>query len=324
MMKIAVTGANGFVGSNLANYFQQLGNEVVAIVRTGSDTSLLNSAITINYVNYQSESDLLRALEGVEVLIHNAGRTRTLTFEEMISANVVTTRKVVDAVNQTQSCQHFIYMSSLAASRPTLCDEVSCETDHSTPVDWYGRSKVLAERNIQAGCTKDWTIVRPVSVYGEGDKDFLQLFKTVKSGINLRIGRQDQKYNMIHVLELCDFLRLCVEKAGARNQVFFASDGNTYSQTEFIAIVAKLLGVKTKDLFIPVWMARMVFHAGDLYERITKKSTMINTQKMKEIIAVNWICSIQKARDLLGWALQPDLEGRLRKTLDWYKQKGWL
>ena len=324
MMKIAITGANGFVGSNLANYFQGRGDDFVALTRAGADTSLLAPNIPILNVDYTSPSSLASALTGVEVLIHNAGKTRTLTFSEMLKANVGTTRRVLDAFNATPTCQHFIYISSLAASRPSKDNQAICEDDSSAPVDWYGRSKVLAERIIRAECAKDWTIVRPVSVYGVGDADFLLLFKALKSGLSLRIGKTEQHYNLIHIRQLCEFIGACTNHPAARNQLFFASDGEVYSHSRFISLAAKQLGAKTRELAIPAWLAILVGKVGDLWERVTQRSTMVNSQKLKEVIGVNWLCSIEKARHLLDWKPLPNLEADLRDTLAWYKDKGWL
>ncbi len=321
-MKIAVTGANGFVGSNIANHFHTLGHEVIAIVRPHSSLKLLDPAIEIRRTDYQT--DLKKAIRGVEVLIHNAGSTRTRSFDQMVAANVGTTRRVMEAFNLSETGRRLVYISSQAASCPSLTNEPVRESDTSSPVNWYGRSKLLAERIIRAECEKESVVVRPVPVYGPGEKDFLQIFKAVKAGVSFHIGSKDQYINLIHIDELCDLISLCCTEAQAAEQVFFASDGETYTQREFMTISARLLGKKSLQITIPVPLAMAGFYVGELFETLTGRVTLLNKQKMKELIKLNWVCSIDKARDLLGWNPRADLEAGLRNTFAWYMEHGWL
>ncbi|MCB5246873.1 MAG: NAD-dependent epimerase/dehydratase family protein [Candidatus Cloacimonetes bacterium] len=322
-MKIAVTGANGFVGSNLANHFQRLGHEVVAIVRPKSPVDLIDPAIAIRRTDYQTGLD--EALNGVEILIHNAGAIRARSFAQMVAANVGTTRRVMAAFNRSETGRRLVYISSQAASHPSRGNEEVCESEPSAPVDWYGRSKLLAERIIRAECIKEWVVARPVPVYGPGEKDFLQLFKAVKAGISFQIGRREQYLNLIYIDELCAFVELCCTQPQAAGEVFFASNGQTYTHREFMAACAHALGKKqTLNIAIPVPLAVLGFHAGELFEALTGKVTLVNKQKMKELINVNWVCGIAKARKLLGWDPRPDLEANLRKTFAWYREHGWL
>jgi nucleoside-diphosphate-sugar epimerase len=45
---------------------------------------------------------------------------------------------------------------------------------------------------------------------------------------------------------------------------------------------------------------------------------------MKEIVDVTWLCSIEKAKRLLGWNPQPNLREHLSETIQWYKEHNWL
>ncbi len=322
-MKIAVTGANGFVGNNFANHFNSQGHEVVAIVRPDSPLNLLDPDIEVCRTDYQAGLDA--ALNGVEILIHNAGAIRTRSFAQMVAANVGTTRRVMEAFNRCETGRRIVYISSQAASHPSRGNEEVSESEPSAPVDWYGRSKLLAERIIRAECAREWVVARPVPVFGPGERDFLQIFKAVKAGLSFHIGRREQYLNLIYIDELCSFTELCCIHPRAAGEVFFASNGRTYTHREFMAACAKALGrKKTLDIAIPVPLAVLGFNAGELFESLTGKVSLVNKQKMKELIGVNWVGSIAKARELLGWTPQPDLEANLAKTFAWYKDHGWL
>jgi len=55
------------------------------------------------------------------------------------------------------------------------------ESDKARPISAYGRSKLLAEQAVlEFSRERAATIVRPPSVYGPGDKDFLILFQNIR------------------------------------------------------------------------------------------------------------------------------------------------
>ncbi len=322
-MRIAISGANGFVGSNLANHFHRGGGEVQALLRPTADPSLLDPEIAITRVDYGDPEALKQALRECGIVIHNAGRTTALSYVQMLTANVGLTRAMLKALDSA-TCRQFIYISSLAAARPSQDDKLLTEEEASAPLTWYGKSKAMAEGIIRQECPVPWTIIRPVSIYGEGDRDFLQFFKLLNSGINFRIGRRERKISMIHIQELCQFIQLCLLQEKALGQVFFAADGEVYSQAQVTSLICKLLGKGKVDLAIPEGLVKLVFSAGDVINRLRGKSSLFNRQKLKEILTDNWTCSIDKARALLGWEPHPDLETNLRKTLCWYREQGWL
>lgn len=323
-MKIAITGANGFVGSNLANYFHRKGFDVMAVIRPQADTTLLEPGIALFRVDYADPAALSNAFEGVGIVIHNAGKTTALSFDEMISANVGLTRKALTAAQTQPSLKQFIYISSLAATRPPAPGETLTEAQDVAPLTWYGKSKALAERVIRAECKVPWTIVRPVSIYGEGDRDFLTIFKLLNSGINFRIGHKDRQLNMIYIQELCRFIELYLSRETALGQVFFASDGETYTQAQVATLISSLLGKRRLNLVLPESLVKLVFLGGDAINRLRGRSSLFNRQKLKEMLVPSWTCSITKARDLLGWDPDPRLEQNLKATLEWYRSRGWL
>ncbi|MCK9434512.1 MAG: NAD(P)H-binding protein, partial [Candidatus Cloacimonetes bacterium] len=73
-MKIAITGANGFVGSTMLTRFHQKGFEPVAIVRKAFHA---NGVIT-RVVDYSDISSLAAAMSDVDILVHNAGKTKSI------------------------------------------------------------------------------------------------------------------------------------------------------------------------------------------------------------------------------------------------------
>jgi UDP-glucose 4-epimerase len=51
---------------------------------------------------------------------------------------------------------------------------------------------------------------------------------------------------------------------------------------------------------------------------------VLNREKLQELTASNWQCSIEKAKTHLGFRPQYPLELGLRETLQWYSEHKWL
>ena len=323
-MKIAITGANGFVGSNLVKHFLSAGYEVRAIVRSNAFTTFISPRAQIVKVNYYDAQSLISAFTGIDIIIHNAGKTKALNSGQMFKANLGITEKIIEAINKLPEEQQLIYFSSQAASRPSIDNIPVKEDEPSAPVTWYGKSKFAAEKAIKEKCRKNYTIIRPCSIYGCGDKDFLQVFKLVNRGFGFKIGRKDKLINMIYVLELCRFVELCVNNPAAYSQTFFATDGKVHKQSDVIKAVAKALNKKPVTITVPEFLACLIFYAGDLYGRLFHKEVVTNREKMKEIMADAWLADTEKAIRILGWKPTANLENNMKETAKCYHDLGWL
>src|SRR5262245_65495218 len=93
--RVAVTGANGFIGRNVVLHLHNAGWAVRAIVRPGHGYAVPEGVevVATQYVT----SDLVRAAAGVEVLVRGAGRTRAATTRPFPTAQVEIPRPVPGA-----------------------------------------------------------------------------------------------------------------------------------------------------------------------------------------------------------------------------------
>lgn len=323
-MKIAITGANGFVGSHLTRYFIARGFTLYPIVRPGSDTSFLEGLCPLKFVNYNDPLSIKSALGDCDVLIHNAGSTRAHSMQDMYLANVQTTSQLIQTANEIKTLKHIILISSQAASAPSYNDIPVTENDKSNPLTWYGKSKYLAELVVKNTAHKDWTILRPCSVYGEGERDFLQLFKLLKSGLSFQLGNTDNPLNLIYIKELCEAIGLCVQNPKAYQQTFFLTDGKAYRQSDLVAAASSAIKCNPLKLKIPLPMLIFLAILGDHAGKLLHKPQLLNAQKQKEILAPGWLCSIEKARTLINWNPTPNLSQNIKETIEWYISNGWL
>jgi nucleoside-diphosphate-sugar epimerase len=323
-MQIAVTGANGFIGSNLTRCLMKQGHNVTALVRKTGNVALLPIKAKTFEIDYSSPESVQAAFAGQDIIIHTAALTRADNWEEMTSVNVTLVEKLVEAVNGSDTIRQFIFLSSQAAAGMGTKDKPKTEVDIPQPLTWYGKSKLMAEEIIRNRLQKEWTIIRPVSVYGPGDKDFLETFRLLKNHISVSLGILDKYISLIYIDELCLFISKCLENKNAYHQVFFASDGQTYTHKQFSDALQNAMPTFSLHLTIPDALGLYVAALGELRNKIKPKSSVVNLQKFKEMSGRYWTVSIDKARNLLDFHPTPNLSHNLHKTWLWYKEQGWL
>jgi nucleoside-diphosphate-sugar epimerase len=323
-VKIAITGANGFVGSRLTRYLINQGHEVIALVRSTADVSLLPIKSQINTIDYSSIENILNALDDCQILIHCAAVVRALNWQDMHEQNTILTERITEAVNKSDAISQFIFLSSQAAAGMGEKHKPKTEEDIAQPITWYGKSKLMAEEIIRSRCLTDWTIIRPVSVYGPGDKDFLQTFKLMKKHISVALGIKDKYLSLIYVDELCALINLSLNNPAAAKQVFFASDGEIYTHRMFCDALQAAGQTISLNITIPDALLFPIAVWGEAKSHWNKKSEILNLQKFKEFKGRYWTVSMDKAFRLLGYKPNANLTKNLHATWIWYKEQGWL
>lgn len=282
-MKVAITGANGFLGSYLVKECLRQKMEVHALIRANANTSFLpkDSNLTIHEVNYRTPldnqfSEIISTSGEMDFFIHNAGMTVSLNNEEYYQVNVGITTAITEALLSTRLLKktgRFVYTSSYAAQGPATINQ---------PVSHYGRSKQQAEQVIQEKMS-DYLLVRPTAIYGAGDVAFLPLFKGAKMGV-YPVTDSRQKMSMIHAADLA---RMIVSDMQEAPGILHYNDGNTYLHQDFIEIFCELFDKKVRKFPLPKWLAKLSMGSSDLWHKIINKSPGITLEKFDEI-SQNW------------------------------------
>src|SRR5262249_21448862 len=131
------------------------------------------------------DRDALRRLvekEKPSIVLHVAGATKGVTYADFQRANVMPTQNLLDALRDAHpGVGRFVHVSSLASYGPSSKSAPHREDSARNPVEFYGQSKLEAEQVVESmGDALPWTIIRPGGVYGPGDVDYFELFKSVE------------------------------------------------------------------------------------------------------------------------------------------------
>lgn len=212
MMRIAVTGASGFVGGNVIETLVSAGHDVRALVRTQG--TALAGVEEVALGDFTLNPDWLTALQDQDVVVCLAARVHVMQesaadpLEAFRKINVEATRQIAEAAVQA-GVRRLVYMSSIKvngeATRPGAPFHAN---DPAAPQDPYGVSKYEAEvmlRQIGEESGLEIVIIRPPLVYGPGvGGNFLRLLKLAQSGLPLPFGSVSNKRAMVAVENLAD------------------------------------------------------------------------------------------------------------------------
>jgi len=321
-MKALVTGATGFIGSNLVRELVKRDYKVTCLARKTSDLRYLEDLdVSIVYGDCTDEDSLKQLSADFSYVFHLAGLTKAKKEEDFFAANVQGTENLLNALSgNAQTVKRFLYMSSLAAAGPS-CDGIPLnETAEPRPVSWYGMSKLKGELVTLA--YKDRlpvSVMRPPAVYGPRDRDFFLFFKMVKRGFYPYWGKC--YYSLLYVDDLVQGLITAAESHEAEGEIYFLSDGRIYTNDDIVHEIMQTMDTKAMRLRIPTSVMELF---AKVSERLARGATIINSDKLREIKHSHWTCSSKKAENELGFVPKVTLKEGIKWTADWYKIHKWL
>jgi dihydroflavonol-4-reductase len=338
MVKALVTGASGFIGAHVAAALAARGDQLTCLVRKTSQVDHLQAlGARLVFGDVADPDSLPAAVAGQQVVYHVAGCTRALTNWQFYEVNGRGMAHIAKACAALETPPVLICVSSLAAAGPAIEGRPRVESDLPAPVSHYGRSKRLGERAVESLAHRvPITIVRPPIVLGQHDRWGLPLFRSIiRLGIHLSPGWKPQRFSVIHAEDLAHLLILAAEQGrrlppasqcgGSVGQgYYFAACEQDPTYPELGRLVAQSAGRRV--LVIPAGMriVRTVAAASEVISRLRRKLASINLDKAREIAAGSWVCSAQVAKTELGFEVGAPLIERMRQTVEWYRQEGWL
>lgn len=322
---VLLTGGNGFLGAWLAKALVARGDRVRCLVRPTADTSALAGVnVELVHGDVTDPASLPAAMTGVHTVFHLAGIRRASTRDEFLRVNAEGTRHVCDAM-VAAGAKRLVLAGSLAATGPSIGGRPRREDDPFAPEEWYGESKVEAERIAFAyGDKLEVTSCRPARILGPGDHENLTFFKLVKKGVVLKLGGRERRLSLVDVEDVVDQLLLQADKPEAVGQAFFSASKETMTLEAMMRLIADALGVKARTVYVPQALLRVLGSAADVVSNATGKKLPINRKLARQLLAPGWECSIEKAERLLGYQPKRTLEASLRRSADAYVAAGWL
>lgn len=316
---VSITGATGFVGWHVAEAFRSADWHVRAIVRPGNAKPVPPGVEPLEAA--LDAAALTQAIGASQVLVHAAGLTRAPRASAYDAVNISGTRAVVEAANATGA--RLILISSQAASGAGTIDRPSREDDVPRPLTPYGRSKLGAELAVRSGARAPWIIIRPTSVYGPRDRQFLPLFRLAARGMFLQVAKPTTPFTFIYVDDLARGVVLAAEHEGASGETLFFGHPEPSSADDLLRALAGLFGRPYRPRRVPAPLLGGLAWGGELSWMLGWKP-LLDAARLTELRAEGFVCSVDRARDVLGFTAAMPLQDGLERTARWYRNQGWV
>jgi nucleoside-diphosphate-sugar epimerase len=329
-MRALITGGTGFIGSHLAEQLHAKGYELKVLTRPTSDTKYIKH-LPVEYVggSLSDTESLQEAVSGVDYIYHVAGVVASKNREGFFQGNQIATRNLLEATRQfNPSLRRFIHVSSQAAVGPASGPEHPAdETMPLKPITTYGESKAAAEQEVfQRMDRMPLTIVRPPAVYGPRDVGVLSFFQTMsRMRFAPLIGFGKKLVSLVHVEDLVRGFIQAGESPRAEGEAYFISSEELYTWEHVGKVTASILGhSRARYVRVPHGIIFAVAGISGWLGRFSAKPPILDYEKGRDITQAYWICSVEKAREHFGYRQLVSIEEGVAKTIDWYRQQGWL
>jgi nucleoside-diphosphate-sugar epimerase len=296
-LKIAITGATGFVGTNLQDY-----------LKTSHDVE----SMSVRYIpNQQFEIK-------ENAIIHLAGKAHDLKKVSNPSAyydsNFELTKQLFDAFLASDSLV-FIFMSTVKA----VADEVKgvlSEDETPNPKTHYGIAKHQAEEYIlskELPEGKRVYILRPCMIHGPGNKGNLNLlYQLVVKGLPWPLGAFENQRSFLSINNLCFVIKELLENMAIPSGVYQVADDTALSTNELIELLGASLGKKTSIWKFNAPFIRFIASMGD------KIHLPLNSERLQKLTE-NYVVSNEKIVRAMGKPMPVAAREGLLRTFESFK-----
>lgn len=287
MEKILITGANGFVGTNLRKHLEGRGIRCLKLDLADADYGW---------------NELEKIPWGeIGAVVHLAGKAHDLkkvaSEQSYFDINVGLTERIFAASGEGRV--KFIYFSSSKASA----------TGNA-----YGRSKLAAEQYLDGRAV----VLRPAMIHGPGNKGNLNLLWGIaRRGFPWPLAAFENTRSFTSIGNICAAVEAIVRQ-GVPNGVYEIADDEGLSTNRLIEIMSEVCGRKARLWRLPKGLMRAVAKVGDVLH------LPLNTERLGKLTENSFVDNA-KLKAAIGWEKMPiRAEEGMRETLEgfWGRLRG--
>lgn len=329
-----VTGAAGFLGSNICAQLLDRGDKVRAFVLHGDKSAqYLPKEVEIFYGNLCDKATLepfFTVEEEVHTIcIHVASMvTVNPNYRKMVlDVNVGGTENIVDMCLEHKECEKLVYVGSTGGI-PELPRGQKIKEVTSVNLDevegWYSKSKAMATNNIFTAIKQRGLkacVVYPTGILGPNDYAISETTATVIKIIKgeMPVGI-DGSFNMVDVRDLAAGCIAAADKGRIGEGYILGNDVISFKTLN--KILVRKSGCKPIKFFLPIWIAEMIANRMEKKAAKTGQMPMMTTFSVYNLKRNNQF-DYSKAERELGYTTRP-IEQTLRDQIKWLKQRGLI
>lgn len=330
-MNVLVTGANGFIGSNLCDRLIRSGAEVAGLVRASSDLTFVDNLaqLDIRTGDLTDRDSLRAAMKNVSVVYHVAGYSKDWgSWETFREGNVEGVRNVMETAREC-GVKRVVHISSVSVyGFPGGTGVTEDEPLTARPGDRYITTKTEGERLALSHNSNglEVTVIRPAGVYGPNDRTTtVQIARAILEG---KFGYVDGGRHVmapVYIDNLTQIIMLAGSSGKAPGEVYNAIDDGLVTWREYAEWMGEDLGCAWPKFSAPWWiawpLAVIIENTAKLFGK--KESPLINKYRIRAAMT-DAHYSAGKAKRDLGYKPTVSTREGVRRTIDWYRSYAHL
>lgn len=328
LQHILITGAAGFTGISLAQSLSAAGHRVRGLIRNRDQAGALERArVTTVEGDIRDPAVIRQATEGIDTVYHLAAvfRRAGVPASEYREVHVDATRQLVE-LSAAAGVHRLVHCSTVGVHGSVSEEAPATEDAPFHPGDIYQQTKLEGE--LVALQTADrvgvpLTVVRPGPIYGPGDRRLYKLIGGVARKRFRLLGDGSPRFQMVYIDDLIEGFRLAAAAPIAAGRTYILAGNEALTLKELVQEIASVAHVASPRFQLPVWPFWL---AGAVCEAVCVPLGIeppIFRRRVKFFTSNRWF-DISRARTELGFAPKVPLRDGIRRTLDSYRQLGWV
>lgn len=255
MARIFITGASGFIGSNLVAYLTKQGHDL---------TCLGHHDWPFDETGWAS------LLAGYDAVVHLAGIAHRSegweAFDKLHHIGLLLARGAKSA-----NVRQLIFISSIAAQTGITADSILSEDNIPQPQSLYGKAKLETERSLLAEGPST-TILRPVVVFGAGAKGNAKTITALaRLSIPLPLGGLSAKRSWLSIHDLVAAIDCVLFNPKAYGEIYIVANPEPLTAAEIIGRIRAEMK-RSEGIFYaplaPIKLALSIIGKRSMWDRV--------------------------------------------------------
>lgn len=305
-MKIAITGATGFIGRYMLHGMTRAGHDVRVLARPGREGAVdqpPGRPAEIHSGDITDAASLEGFLSGVDLLLHLASAHDHLSDEVLQKVNVTGTENLIAEARRNANEGFRLWVISSAVI--------------GAPVYSYYRDTKRIQEKLIRGSGLEWASFRPTLVYGVGDMRHTAPFlrRCAAQGGSFWVPHSGRsKINPVHVDDVVDAVLRFFDFERGVDCAYELAGPAGIPFNEFIDLTIAATGGKVKRRNVPKkWADRLIFLKG-LFTDVT------DDRRASAYFTLHHEHDISNAVYELGWNPRTYAEGIAQVAQgDWWR-----